>query len=306
MPLNPHQEPLINPNPSLQSYYHSLESRLGYRFFLGGTRHFGYYPRDTYWPFPLNGALRAMEDHLYDALRLARGATVLDAGCGVGHVAIHLARRGLRIEAIDVVDHHLQKARRNVEASGLAVVKIYKMDYHHLAFADESLDGVYTMETLVHSPDPERALAEFFRVLRPGGHIALFEYDHDDGDGELAPNRERDAMAQVNRYAAMPANARFSQGVLQSLLEQTGFRDVGVEDLSMNIRPMLRLFFVVAFVPYLVIRLLGLQAWFVNTMAGFEGYRGRHRWRYVVVTAKKPFDGWNDEGGSAREGKKVR
>lgn len=35
--------PLINENPELQSYYQSLESRVGYRLVLGGTRHFGYW-----------------------------------------------------------------------------------------------------------------------------------------------------------------------------------------------------------------------------------------------------------------------
>lgn len=35
--------PLINDNPKLQSYYQSLESRVGYRLVLGGTRHFGYW-----------------------------------------------------------------------------------------------------------------------------------------------------------------------------------------------------------------------------------------------------------------------
>lgn len=41
--MDEQKEPLINHNPSLQSYYTSLESRIGYRLFLGGTRHFGYY-----------------------------------------------------------------------------------------------------------------------------------------------------------------------------------------------------------------------------------------------------------------------
>jgi hypothetical protein len=68
------QEPLINLNQPLQSYYASLESRIGYRLLLGGTRHFGYYDKDTYWPFPINGALRAMEDHLFDTLGLKHRA----------------------------------------------------------------------------------------------------------------------------------------------------------------------------------------------------------------------------------------
>lgn len=77
---------------SPQSYYDTLESRIGYKLFLGGTRHFGYYDPGTIWPFPLTPALRRMEDYLYTSLDLPEGAKVLDAGCGVGHVARHLAQ----------------------------------------------------------------------------------------------------------------------------------------------------------------------------------------------------------------------
>lgn len=284
------QAPLITPNSSLQTYYGSLESRIGYRLLLGGTRHFGYYDVATYWPFPIGKALRAMEDHLLDSLQLGAGAEVLDAGCGVGHVAIHLARRGLRVQGIDVVDHHLQKARRNVKRQRLdGVISLRKMDYHHLGgFADQCLDGVYTMETFVHATDPEAALAEFFRVLKPGGTIALYEYDHVKLD--TAPKELKDTMDQVNRYAAMPAHALFDEGVLPRMLEDAGFIGVKVDDLTPNIKPMLRLFFVLACLPYLLIRLFGLQAWFVNTVAAANGLGRDGSWRYIAVTARKPLN----------------
>ena len=299
--------PLINPNPSLQRYYASLESRIGYRLFLGGTRHFGYYDADTYWPFPINGALRAMEDHLFRSLRLEGGAEVLDAGCGVGHVAMHMARKGLRVQGIDVVDRHLQEAQRNIRAQGLEkAVTVRKMDFHHLDdFADDSFDGVYTSETLVHATDPQRVLEQFFRVLKPGGSLALYEYDH--SNLNTAPKHLRDSMEKINEYASMPANASFNEGVLQRILRESGYQDIAVKNLSTNIRPMLRLFFIVAFLPYLFIRLLGLEPWFVNTVAGVEGFRGNKKgvWRFVAVTARKPLDGTPTLAG-ASEGKKVR
>ncbi|KAL1979409.1 hypothetical protein VTN96DRAFT_6052 [Rasamsonia emersonii] len=286
------QEPLINDNPSLQSYYCSLESRIGYRLFLGGTRHFGYYETDTWWPFPIGKALRAMEDHLSQSLALEAGAEVLDAGCGVGHVAIHLARKGLRIQAIDVVDHHLVKARRNVKAAGLDnAVTVRKGDYHHLEhFPSECVDGVYTMETFVHATDPAAALGEFFRVLKPGGSIALYEYDHRQREAALQAASEKlvTTLESINKYAAMPANTLFDQGVLPAMMEEAGFTDVKVTDLSVHVRPMLRLFFICAYLPYIFIKFFGLERWFINTVAGVEAYRGSHIWRYVAVTAKKP------------------
>ena len=304
------QSPLIKLNPSLQRYYASLESRIGYWLLLGGTRHFGYYHADTYTPFPINGALRAMEDHLFSSLQLEPGAAVLDAGCGVGHVAIHLAQKGLQVTGIDVVDRHIHQGQRNIEARGLeTAVTVRKMDYHNLeGIRDGSFDGIYTMETFVHATDPDRAVEEFFRVLRPGGSIALYEYDHGDLNG--VPKAVKKSMDHVNKYASMPSNARFDEGVLQRMLEKTGFQDVVIEDLSANIMPMMRLFFIIAYIPYLFIRLLRLQAWFVNTVAGVEGYRGikKNVWRYVAVTAKKPRERSypSNNSTSTREGKKVR
>ena len=296
------KEPLIENNPSLQRYYAGFESRIGYRFFLGGTRHFGYYRPGTKWPFPINGALRKMEDHLFDSLGLQPHAKVLDAGCGVGHVAMHLARKGLSVQGIDVVGKHLKWARQGIRANGLEKdVTVRLMDYQHLdGFADASFDGAYTMETLVHAMYPEKAVAEFFRVIKPGGSLALYEYDHPDffAAAKDIPEDLRDSMIQVNARASMPANVVFVQGELQLMLERQGFRDVVVQDLTENIKPMARLFFLVGYIPYLIICFLGLQAWFVNTQAGVQGYRvlKRRLWRYVAVTAKKPGDEVHSNG----------
>ncbi|KAL2019363.1 hypothetical protein VTK56DRAFT_9743 [Thermocarpiscus australiensis] len=163
-------ERLVRANPQLKSYYESLESRMGYRLVLGGTRHFGYYEEGTKWPFPIGRALRAMEEKMFRALDFPEGSQVLDAGCGVAHVALYMARHGLRITGIDIIDHHIAKAKRNIARSGLppGQVTVQKMDYHHLeSIPDQSHDGVYTMET-VHATDPETALAGFCRIPRPG------------------------------------------------------------------------------------------------------------------------------------------
>ncbi len=282
--------PLVNENPQLQAYYHTFESRIGYRLLLGGTRHFGYWEHDTHWPFPISKALRAMEDKLAEVLTLPRGAHILDAGCGVAHVALRMAKtHGMRISGIDIIDHHIAKARRNIARSGLpeGTITVRKMDYHHLeSIPPSSLDGVYTMETFVHATDPDAALAGFHRVLRPGGRIALFEYDHE--LPEQSPEDLAASMRKINEHAAMPTNSRSHPGVFKQMLENAGFEDVVVRDLSDNILPMARLFFVLAIVPYLFVRLFRLEKWFINTIAGVETYRGRGRWRFVAITATKP------------------
>jgi len=59
------------------------------------------------------------------------------------------------------------------------------------------------------------------------------------------------------------------------MLEDIGFENVEVEDLSHNIKPMLRLFFTIAYLPFLLIWLFSLKKWFINTVLGMEAYRGR-------------------------------
>jgi sterol 24-C-methyltransferase len=298
------QSPSRDDGP-LQKYYASLESRIGYRLFLGGTRHFGYYDGAKSSPFPLGIALRRMEKKLIDALGLGKGAEVLDAGCGVGHVAIYLAEHGLRVHGIDIVEKHLEKARRNVQSKGLNdQIKLDVMDYHDLSQLEaDEFDGVYTMETFVHATDPLVALQQFRRVLKPGGRLALFEYDH--AESRTLPKDILEKMKEVNKYAAMPANQSFEPGVLEKLLHQANFEDVKVEDISVNTLPMLWLFYVVAVIPSMLIKLFGLQSHFINTMAAVEGYSAMKKGytRYIVVTARKPA---GDTLNTTKEAKKSR
>ncbi|CAG8957295.1 hypothetical protein HYFRA_00010718 [Hymenoscyphus fraxineus] len=305
MPISD-RKPLINQNPLLQGYYNSLESRIGYRLVLGGTRHFGYYEKDTYWPFPINAALRAMEDRLFSNLNLKAGSKVLDAGCGVGNVALRMAQSGLRIQAIDVVKHHVEKAKRNIQRRGWThAIDVRRMDYHHLdAFEEATFDGAYTMETFVHATDPEVVLAGFFRVLKPGGSMVLFEYEH--SNLSAAPNGLKNTWKEINKYSAMPFYDSNDQGTLEQLLKKTGFVDVVVQDYTTNVTPMLRLFFVLAYIPYLIVRLFGLQAYFVNIAAGVEGYRSIGYARYVAVSAKKPLVSLPSEDNTESNGLRER
>ena len=86
-----------------------------------------------------------MEDHLFNILSLENGSLVLDAGCGTGHVAIHVAQKGLRVQGIDVISRSLEKANYNIKAHHLeSNVTVQKMDYHHLGgFEESTFDGAY-------------------------------------------------------------------------------------------------------------------------------------------------------------------
>ena len=273
-------------HPSVQDYYATRESRWGYRLFLSNTRHFGYYKSPHSWPFPIGRALRAMEQKLANTLALPPSARVLDAGAGVADVAAFMAQQGLIIDGIDLVDRHIRLANQNIAARKLSdKITITKMNYQQLEFADSTFDGVYTVETFVHATDPEQALAEFYRVLKPGGKLALFEYDRArDADMPLAARQAFDA---VNRYASMPTFQRFTYGVPEQLLASAGFTNISIEDRTPNILPILRLFAVAAYLPYQIIKLFHQQHRFANAMSAVEYYRHRRYLRYVIISATK-------------------
>ena len=281
--------PLNSAASTIQAYYDTLESRIGYRLFLGGTRHFGYYFSETSWPWPITTALRTMEAKLLTALRCPAGARVLDAGCGAGYVALFMAQiGGFHVDGIDLTPHHITKATKNIrDAEADDRVSVRVGDYHDLStFQKNNFDGIYTMETVVHSTDPRKVLLEFLRVLKPGGRLVMHEYDR----SRIAdtPKSIADQAKAINTIVGMPAFEAFETDDLKKLALSVGYEDVELVDMSKHIVPMLWLFYIFAFIPYLLLRLFGLEWHFVNTTSGVAMYKGRKYWRYVQVSGKKP------------------
>lgn len=270
----------------VRRYYRSWESRLIYRF-LGGTKHYGFFRAgDPFWD--VHPAMRRMEDLLAQKLKLPAGSRVLDAGCGVGDVASRLAEvHGLEVTGIDIQGADIEEARRRGARRQLEDhLSFEQMDYAALALPDESFDGAYTMETLVHSDRIEDVLAGLYRVLRPGGRVVHFEYSRSPKD--QTSQHDEQFMTEINRVAAMPAFQRLEHGVLEHLLEEAGFIDIEAVDVTAHMLPMLKVFAFAGWLPYVVGAALGRTSDVVNSMAGVEFYLHRNCWQYNIYTCRKP------------------
>ena len=104
------------------------------------------------------------------ALPYCRDADVLDAGCGVGYGAAHLARVARRVVGVDVFEDAIAYARRRYADAG---VEFVVADVRELPFPDATFDTVCSFEIVEHVSDAECFVAELARVLRPDGTLVL-------------------------------------------------------------------------------------------------------------------------------------
>ena len=283
-------------NFGIQDYYDSRHTRCGYRLVLSDRRHFGYYPNAKASCFPILPALRTMEERIYRALGSPMGSRLLDAGCGTGHTALYMASAGNNaVEGVDIVERHILRAQRSIKRVGMeGRVAVRVADYHSLTEVEDcSYDGVYAIESLVHSAEPLKALTEFFRLLQPGGRICLNVYDRE--PFETDEKSLRQSVTLLSLYAGIPEESSFEKDTLQKLLAQAGFQEIRLQNMSENVTPMLRLFYRMgcipfAFIPLSVMARVGYRfgRHFVNIAAGVKAYQHRDLWRYIMVTASKP------------------
>jgi ubiquinone/menaquinone biosynthesis C-methylase UbiE len=121
---------------------------------------------------PEYGEIRAS---LIAGLGPLAGATVLDVGCGTGDDTRELAELAGpdgRVVGTDLSEAMLAEARRRG-----GDIEFTLGDVHALEFPDASFDAVRVKLVRQHSPDIDAADTELLRVLRPGGRLAVFDYD---------------------------------------------------------------------------------------------------------------------------------
>jgi ubiquinone/menaquinone biosynthesis C-methylase UbiE len=189
--------------------------------------------------------LEPFRDRILTAARIAPGNIVLDVGCGdglIGFGAIPLVGEAGRVVFTDISNQLLDRCREI--ASELGVTDRCRF----LLSPAETLDGVEglsvdvvtTRSVLIYVEDKAAAFAAFWRVLKPGGHLSLFEpinrrfasLNRETLFGfDVAPVADLAARVRAAFEAAAPPDGAmmgFDETDLLHLAESAGFSDVNV------------------------------------------------------------------------------
>jgi arsenite methyltransferase len=160
---------------------------------------------------------------------LKPGEVVLDLGSGGGLEVLLAAQRvgeSGYVYGLDMTDAMLEVARRNAEKAGAQNVAFLKGDIEAIPLPDQSIDVIISNCVINLAPDKGQVLGDAFRVLKPGGRLAVSDIVF---DGELSdlPVDEAQLRGALS-WAACFAGA-LTMGDYRRLLEAAGFERIGLE-----------------------------------------------------------------------------
>jgi cyclopropane fatty-acyl-phospholipid synthase-like methyltransferase len=189
---------------------------------------------EALWPHDQDhyGGLRSNE-RIADAARMAPGAKVADFCAGLGGPARWYAHvRGVDVTGVDLTPDRVAGAAKLTEAVGLSGrVRVLEGSVTAAPLPDASMDAVVSQEALLHVPDQPAAIREAFRVLKPGGRLAVSTL--------TAPRRLSPEDAELMRRG-LCFNALPSAEALRQSCAAAGFTDIEIADLTAEWADVLR------------------------------------------------------------------
>jgi ubiquinone/menaquinone biosynthesis C-methylase UbiE/DNA-binding transcriptional ArsR family regulator len=147
-------------------------------------------------------------------LKLMPPLIIADLGAGEGAFSLLLAQRAKQVLAVDTSARMVEVGRQQAKRQGVKNVDFRLGDMEEVPIDDASVDLVFFSQSLHHALHPERAVAEAWRILKPGGRIAILD---------LAKHRFEEA-----RELYADEWLGFSEVELESAMEKAGFHGIEI------------------------------------------------------------------------------
>ncbi len=207
----------------------------------GEHMHHGYYGKD--------GTLKldrrqAQIDLIEEILKwsgdfsIDRPHDILDVGCGIGGSSLYLAEKfGARVTGITLSPVQANRAKERARAAGLQAKTDFQVaNALNIPFPDNSFDLVWSLESGEHMPDKVKFLQECHRVLKPGGKLIFVTWCHRPTTPETPLTAEEyKHLHDIYRVYCLPYVISLPEYV--EIIEQSGFKDLRVDDWSTAVAP---------------------------------------------------------------------
>lgn len=174
--------------------------------------------QDHYGALAANDALAALAG-------IGAGTRVADFCAGLGGPARYLAHiYGADVTGIELTPARVKGAAELTRLVGLQnSVRVIEGNVMQVPLLDASMDAVVSQEAFLHVPDKARALAEAYRILKPGGRLAFTDW--------IAHRALSPADAEL-MWQGMAVTDLYNLSIYRALIESAGFTVTSVEDLT--------------------------------------------------------------------------
>ncbi|CCK68809.1 sterol 24-C-methyltransferase KNAG_0B03670 [Huiozyma naganishii CBS 8797] len=212
-------------NESTHSYYNVVTDF--YEYGWGSSFHFcRFYKGENFY-----AAMARHEHYLAYAAGIQQGDLVLDVGCGVGGPAREISRfTNCNVIGLNNNDYQIEKAKYYAKKAGLQdKLDFVKGDFMHMEFEPETFDKVYAIEATCHAPNLEKCYKEIYKVLKPGGKFAVYEWVMTSQYDETNEAHRKIAY-EIELGDGIPK--MFKVDTARQALENCGFKVLVDEDLA--------------------------------------------------------------------------
>lgn len=187
---------------------------------------------------------KSMEEFRNDAERLKaflpEGGDVLEVAPGPGFLAIEMARDSrFRVTGLDIGKTFVELARKNAAEAGVRV-NFQLGNASGMPFADKSFDLLVCRAAFKNFSEPERALREMRRVVRPGGTGVIIDLRRDVPMAEVKREVGKMGLDPWNQWVTtqtfrfMLLRRAYTKPELEKMLDRAGFRTVEVRTSGMG------------------------------------------------------------------------